>query len=86
MLIDWKRAVPGLTVEVAQRQPHVSLRESQGDPLVFQLLGKLLQLLRGQILLRTDKRGTDKQGLESRAVQYHSRANRQNDRPLQGLD
>lgn len=40
-----------LTVQVAQREANISLREAQSDALVFELLGELFQLLGGKILL-----------------------------------
>lgn len=41
-----------LTVKVPQREAHVCLGESQGDALVFELFGELLELLGGQVLLK----------------------------------
>lgn len=40
-----------VTVERAQSQPHVRLRKTQLDPALLELLGKLLQVVRGRRVL-----------------------------------
>lgn len=41
-----------LTIEIPKRKSDVCLCKAEGDALVLQLFGKLLQILRGQVLLK----------------------------------